>query len=251
MKKVISLCVAAFFALSFNAGAQVFNHLSAGIGLGTDGISIELASPLGSHVDVRVGYGLAPGLIGYTVKDFTMPDPANNNASVNTPLKINLGMSDARLLFNIYPGKGAFHFTVGAYLGSPRFARGQITNLPSVYNTVGIEVDDYLVKAKNGTLDVNLCAPGLGGAGFAVKPYVGIGYGRAVKADKAVSFSVDLGAQYQGKPGVWAQGEGLTGRTQSVQITEKQLKEISKVDEYGKYMMFWPTLNFHLYVKLF
>lgn len=251
MKKVISLCVAAFFALSFNAGAQVFNHLSAGIGLGTDGISIELASPLGSHVDVRVGYGLAPGLIGYTVKDFTMPDPANNNASVNTPLKINLGMSDARLLFNIYPGKGAFHFTVGAYLGSPRFARGQITNLPSVYNTVGIEVDDYLVKAKNGTLDVNLCAPGLGGAGFAVKPYVGIGYGRAVKADKAVSFSVDLGAQYQGKAGVWAKGEGLTGRTQSVQITEKQLKEVKKVEEYGKYMMFWPTLTFHLYVKLF
>ena len=112
-------------------------------------------------------------------------------------------------------------------------------------------MDGYPVKAKNNTLDVDLCAPGLGGAGFAVKPYVGIGYGRAVKADKAVSFSVDLGAQYQGKPGVWAQGEGLTGRTQSVQITEKQLKEVKKVEEYGKYMMFWPTLTFHLYVKLF
>lgn len=261
MKKFLSLCVAAVFALSVNAGAQVFNHLSLGVGLGTDGVSLELAAPLGDHVDVRAGYGMGFGLIGYTIKDFTLPapDPNNNGQMVNqnAPLKLGFGMSDARLLFNIYPGKGGFHFTVGAYLGSPRFIRGQITNTPDVYNTAGIKWDDpqsadeYFVRAKNNTLDVNLCAPGLGGSGFAVKPYVGIGYGRAVKADKAVSFSVDLGAQYQGKPGVWADGVGLTGRTKSVQITEKELKEISKVDEYGKYMMFWPTLTFNLYVKLF
>ena len=255
MKKILSLCVAALLAISVNAGAQVFNHLSVGVGLGTDGLSLELASPLGSHVDVRAGYGMGLGLIGYTVKDFTLPAPDPNNSgqmvNKNAPLKLGFGMSDARLLFNIYPGKSAFHFTVGAYLGSPRFIRGQITNTPDVYNTAGIEVDGYLVKAKNGTLDVNLCAPGLGGSGFAVKPYVGIGYGRAVPTAKAVSFSVDLGAQYQGTPGVWAEGVGYTGRTKSVQITKKELEAIGKIDEYGKYMMFWPTLTFHLYVKLF
>ena len=250
MKKFLSLCVAALLAFSVNAGAQVFNHLSVGVGLGTDGLSFELASPLGSHVDVRAGYGFGLGLIGYSVKDFSIPDPSTGG-NVNAPLKLGFGMSDARLLFNIYPGKGGFHFTVGAYLGSPRFIRGSITNLPSAYNTAGIEVDDYLVKAKNGALDVNLCAPGLGGAGFAVKPYVGIGYGRAVPTAKAVSFSVDLGAQYQGTPGVWAEGVGLTGRTQSVQITKKELEAIGKIEEYGKYMAFWPTLTFHLYVKLF
>lgn len=250
MKKFLSLCVAAVFALSVNAGAQVFNHLSLGVGLGTDGVSLELAAPLGDHVDVRAGYGMGFGLIGYTIKDFSIPDPSSGS-NVNAPLKLGFGMSDARLLFNIYPGKGGFHFTVGAYLGAPRFIRGQITNMPSVYNTAGIEVDGYLVKAKNGTLDVSLCGPGFGGSGFAVKPYVGVGFGRAVNEDKTVTFSVDLGAQYQGKPGVWAEGVGLTGRTQSVQITEKQLKEIGKIEEYGKYMMFWPTLTFHLYVKLF
>ena len=251
MKKILSLCVAALLAISVNAGAQVFNHLSVGVGLGTDGLGIELASPLGSHVDVRAGYGMGLGLIGYTIKDFSVPDPANENKNVNAPLKLGFGMSDARLLFNIYPGKGAFHFTVGAYLGSPRFIRGSITDMPSIYNTAGIEVDGYLVKANNGKLDVNLCAPGIGGSGFAVKPYVGIGYGRAVPTAKAVSFSVDLGAQYQGAPGVWAEGVGYTGRTKSVQITKKELEAIGKVEEYGKYMMFWPTLTFHLYVKLF
>ena len=160
-------------------------------------------------------------------------------------------MNEGRLLFNIYPGKSGFHFTVGAYLGSSRFASAKLTGLPAVYNTAGIDVDDYLVKANNGELPLSLCANGIGAHAFAVKPYVGLGYGRAIPK-KTVSFSVDLGAQYQGKPTVWGKGEGLTGRVQEVQITEKQLSEIRKVtDEFGKYMLFWPTLTFHLYIKLF
>jgi hypothetical protein len=250
MNRFLSLCVTVFFVLSVNAGAQVFNHLSLGAGLGTDGVSLELAAPLGGHVDVVAGYGMGFGLIGYTVKDFSVSDPSTGGMAT-APLRLGLGMSDARLLFNIYPGDGGFHFTVGAYLGSSRIIRGQITNMPGTYNTAGIEVDDYLVRAKNGTLDVDLCAPGFGGSSFSVRPYVGVGFGRAVDEDKTVTFSVDLGVQYQGKPGVWAEGVGLTGRTRYVQITEKQIKEMSKFDDYGKYMMFWPTLTFHLYVKLF
>lgn len=249
MKKFTFLCVAAALLFPAHAGAQAFNHLSAGIGLGTDGLNIQLAAPLGSHVDLIAGYGLGLGVINYTVKDFSMPDPAGSS-NVNTPLKLGFGMNDGRLLFNIYPGKGGFHFTVGAYMGASRFVSGKITNLPAAYNTAGLEVDGYLVKATNGEMAVDLCANGIGSHAFAVKPYVGIGFGRAVP-NKAVSFSVDLGAQYQGKPGVWAKGEGLTGRIAEVQITEKDLKEISKVDEFGKYMTFWPTLTFHLYVKLF
>ena len=104
MKKTLLLCLAAL-ALSASAGAQVFNHLALGIGAGTDGISFELAAPLGHHVDLRAGYGTALGLIGYTAGGISVPEHPGNpsGASVATPLKINLGMSDARLLFNIYP----------------------------------------------------------------------------------------------------------------------------------------------------
>lgn len=254
MKKAILFCLAACL-FSANAGAQVFNHLSAGVALGTDGISIELAAPLGNHVDIRAGYGAAFGLIGVKATDISMPEHPGerNSASVDVPLKINLGMSDARLLFNIYPSASkGFHFTVGAYLGSPCFARGTLTGMPSDYNTVGFDVDGYLVKAKDGKLVTELRAPGLGGDSFAVKPYVGIGFGRAVDPDKRVSFSFDLGAQYQGKPGLWADGEGVTGRIQKVQLTQEQVKDVADViDEAGKYTAFWPTLSFHLYVKLF
>ena len=253
MKKFISLCVAAALILPVHAGAQVFNHLSLGIGGGTDGIGLQLAAPLGSHVDLIAGYGLGLGLIQVKAGTLSLPSQPGSSTSsnVSVPLQFGFGMNEGRLLFNIYPGKSGFHFTVGAYLGSSRFVSAKLTGLPAVYNTAGIDVDDYLVKANNGELPLSLCANGIGAHAFAVKPYVGLGFGRAIPK-KAVSFSVDLGAQYQGKPTVWAKGEGLTGRIQEVQITEKQLSEIRQVtDEVGKYMLFWPTLTFHLYVKLF
>lgn len=253
MRKFLFLSIAAAFALSFSAGAQVFNHLSVGVGLGSDGLDLELSAPLGNHVDVRAGYGMGFGLIGVKAGGIKLPEHPGNPSSpqVDVPIKLGFGMSDARLLFNIYPGKGGFHFTVGAYMGASRFVQGKFTGMPSDYNNVGIDVDGYLVKAKNGELAIDLCANGIGSHGFAVKPYVGIGYGRAVP-HSLVSFCVDLGAQYQGKPTAWAKGEGLTGRVKEVQLTSKQVDGIDQVTEdYGKYMTFWPTLSFHVYFRLF
>ena len=254
MKKSHLLSILAVFALSANAGAQAFNHLSLGVGGGTDGLSFELAAPLGSHVQLRVGYGTAVGLIGYTVKDVSIPEhPASAySADVKCPLKINLGMSDARVLFNIYPGRSGFHFTVGAYAGYARYARGTMTGMPSDYNMTGLEIDGYLVKATNGQMKAELRAPGLGSNSFGVKPYVGIGYGRAVRADRRVTFSFDLGAQYQGKSSLWASGESITGRVKDVQFTEKDVPGVtSALGEVSKYLMFWPTVHLHLYVRLF
>ena len=253
MKKILAFSLA--LALSVTAGAQVFNHLALGLGVGTDGVGLELAAPLGSHVELRAGYGMALGLVGYTVKGVSVPqNPGNASASyTNIPLNIKLGMSDARLLFNFYPSAtGTFHFTLGAYMGAQRFARATATDLPADYNTVGFDVDGYLVKASGGVLGAYLGAPGLGSPAFAVKPYVGIGFGRAVNPDKRVSFVFDLGAAYQGKPGLWATGVGLTGRLKDVQLPVKDLGDASTyIDKYAGYLAFWPVLNFHFYVNLF
>lgn len=253
MKRILFLSLAAALLLSAGARAQVFNHLALGAGLGTDGLGLELTAPLGPRVDVRAGYGLGVGLVAIPVNGLSVPQHpgAANSPGVPVPMKLKLGMNDARLLFNIYPGRSGFHFTVGAYMGSPRFIRALIWNMPDDYNTVGLDVDGYLVKATAGTIPASLYASGIGGPGFAVKPYVGIGFGRPLSDDRVVSFSFDLGAQYQGKPGVWAQGVSVTGRVKAVEITDGLSEIRSFVDKYGKYAAFWPTLTFHLYVKLF
>lgn len=254
MKRIsILFCLAFLLTTALPAAAQK-GHLSLGIGGGTDGIGAELATPLGSHVQLRAGFGMATGLVGHTFRQISVPEhPGNTSGNqVDVPLKARLGMRDARLLFNIHPGRSGFHFTVGAYLGGSRCVRATLTGLPSDYNTAGFDVDGYLVKATNGRLDATLDASGIGPHAFAIKPYVGIGYGHAVRADKRVTFSVDLGAQYQGKPKLWAEGKGITGRTKQVMLSDEVLGSFSdKINNYTRYLAFWPTLNIHLHVRLF
>lgn len=252
MKRILFFLLA--LALPLAAAAQHDDHVSVGVGAGTDGLSAEFAIRVGNHIDIRTGYNRAFGLVGYTVKNVAVPQhPGAGGQTANVPLNIKLGMNDAHLLVNIYPSAtGSFHFTVGAYMGSQRLARIKATGLPADYNTAGIEVDGYLVKATGGVLDAYLAAKGIGSPDFALKPFVGIGFGRAVNTDRKVGFVFDLGAQYQGKPTIWASGEGLTGRVQDVQIPSDALGDASAtIDKYAGYLAFWPVLNFHVYVNLF
>ena len=232
--------------------------MSLGAGVGTDGVSVELAAALGGHVQMRAGYGFATGLVGVTVNKISVPEHPGDPSgpSVATPMTVKLGMNEGRLLFDFFPGSGDFHITAGAHLGSPCFARGILKGLPSDYNTAGLYVDGYLVKATNGVLEAALCGKGFGTNAFAVKPYLGVGYGRPIKKSSRVSFSVDLGAQYQGKPFFKAQGETVTGRKKMVPVSTEVLESLvpnfsGYTDKYLGWMVVWPTLSAHLYVKLF
>ncbi len=232
--------------------------MSLGAGVGTDGVSIELTAALGGHVQLRAGYGIATGLVGATINKISVPEHPGDpsGTSVATPLTVKLGMNEGRLLFDFFPGSSDFHISVGAHMGSPRFARGILRNLPSDYNTAGLVVDNYLVKATGGVLEAALCGKGFGSDHFAIKPYLGVGYGRAVKKKSRVSFSVDLGAQYQGKPFFQAQGETPTGRKKTVTLSNEVLENLvpgfeGYADKYLGWLVVWPTLSAHLYVKLF
>ncbi|MBR4586148.1 MAG: hypothetical protein IKO29_05355 [Bacteroidales bacterium] len=255
--KRLPLVILFSLALSWSAGAQVSNRFSLGVGTGLDGTSFELGTRLGDHVQVRLGYGTAFGL-GYTLKGeegIRVPQhPAmEDSPEINVPMKLSFARNDARLLFNFYPGSRAtFHITLGAYLGSGSFFKGEVKNLPDDYNNTGLEMGDYTVKAINNTLRVELRAFGLGSPGFAILPYAGLGFGRPVRADKRVTFSFDLGAAYQGEPSLWARSVKADGTRAYVNVSDNDLIDISEVvEEYGQYLNFWPVINFHLYFRLF
>ncbi len=235
----------------FHAGAQ---HMSLGAGFGTDGVTVELNTSIGRYVHLRAGYGKAFGIINGKISNIPVPlHPGNpDRGSVTVPMKLQLGMNEGHLLFNIHPGDCAFHFTVGTYLGNASFLNGTLSYLPADYNTAGINVDGYLVKAQDGVLKGALYAPGFGKGAFAVKPYLGIGFGRVVRENRRMSFSIDLGAQYLGKPTLWGLGEGLTGRTKMVQLPEDALGDFSdKTRQFTRYLVVWPTISAHFYVRLF
>lgn len=239
MKKIFLLSLAAALAFSLNARAQVFDGLALGVGGGSDGLSFEIATPLGDHFQLRAGYGLSLGLIK---ANYTVGVSAGGKIATY-PLSFRFAESDGRLLFNIYPGLGKFHFTVGAYLGSANFIKGTLSNLSADASTSGISYGGKTIFPVNNALDMYVRT---GNGKFAVKPYLGIGFGRPVSDDKTVTFSVDLGCMYQGKASIWLSGKD------NAEIDVSNEKDFQgSVGQWTKYLQFMPVLNFHLYVNLF
>jgi hypothetical protein len=257
MKKTLLVVIAAIL-LGFAGRAQSFDCFSLGIGTGLDGTSFEAATRLGDHVQIRLGYGMAFGL-GYTFKDqnslVSIPEHPGVEGSryVDVPTKLSFARNDGRLLFNIYPGKRAtFHFTFGAYFGSGSFFRAVIKDLPADYDNMGLDMGDHVIKAIDREIRTELRAFGFGAPGFSLMPYAGIGFGRPVRDDKRVTFSFDLGAAYQGEPSLWARSVRSDGTREYIDVTKNDIIDLSEaISEYGQYMNFWPTLNFHLYFRLF
>ena len=238
MKKLLLICAMATLGLS-QAFAQLdeddfgfFNHLSAGVSLGTDGIGIEVAAPLTYNFAVRAGYSLMPkfkyskGLdLGLSDQDKADMARGTYKGAFLTPevdLEGKLNMGDFKLLIDWYPFRSSsFHATAGFYIG--RGTVVEVTNkrpfikdgydagieLGDASSTVNYGMSRYTLKPdENGNLKVEAKVNGF-------KPYLGIGFGRAVpKGSVGVQF--DLGVQFWGKPEVHGNMEYIEPSTGQV-----------------------------------
>ena len=252
MKRFI-LVTALFCFLAGQAIAQedgYFNHLAAGLSIGTGGVGIEMAAPIGSSIQMRAGYSLFPQ-VSYTrsigVPEHPGASATGKGATIPVDAKATMNLSDLELLFDYFPaGSEWFHFTLGMMYGSKAVIKVENTSpFPDDYNVVGLDVDGYTVKA------VNNYAHGYVGAS-SIRPYAGIGFGRAVKPDRTVSFTFDFGAMFWGKPGLFAPGEPLIGDWQDVRITSEAVNGRDEgLIEMAEKLVVYPMLNMHLFIKLF
>lgn len=238
MKKLLLICALATLGLS-QAFAQLdeddfgfFNHLSAGVSLGTDGIGIEVAAPLTYNFAVRAGYSLMPkfkyskgldlGLSDQDKADMARGTYKGAFLSPEVDLEGKLNMGDFKLLIDWYPFRSSsFHATAGFYIG--RGTVVEVTNkrpfikdgydagieLGDASSTVNYGMSRYTLKPdENGNLKVEAKVNGF-------KPYLGIGFGRAVpKGSVGVQF--DLGVQFWGKPEVHGNMEYIEPSTGQV-----------------------------------
>ena len=249
MKKSFILSV--LLCLALNATAQeagFFDHLAAGVKLGTAGAGIEFAAPMGPDFQLRAGYAIVPPL-SYK-RTFSVPEHPGNvvtgsGANVNVDVKATSNLSNAELLVDFFPA-GLFHLTAGLLYGPGNIVKvANTTPLPSDYNTTGLDVEGYTVRAQNGYCDAYVGVNSL-------KPYAGIGFGKAVRPDRKVSVTFDLGVAYWGKPGLYALGEPLVGDWEYVQVTPSSLSGhddglLSKAEK----LVVYPMLNLHVFFNLF
>jgi hypothetical protein len=177
--------------------AQWVNHMALGITAGLDGVGLELALPFSPFVQLRTGYSIFPYSFKKTVDlEAEFKEQGLDLGAVpvwGTMWKGGTG----KVLLDVFPGrKTGFRFTVGAYIGPGKVFHGYgdlrehleedyYSTLIITYNTFAFTTDPMgyvLVDAKMKT----------------VVPYVGLGFGRAIKPDSRLRFSVDLGALITG-----------------------------------------------------
>lgn len=283
------IILATFLAVSVTNSAtaqddkNLLNHLAIGVGVGSPGITVELAAPVTDYLAVRAGADIMPKLKIKTTVDiddnkrrelnsmlqqqqqtldyFNIPNPSVPG-EVDVEGKLN--NTTGHILFDVYPFRNAdWHLTVGAYFSGKEVVNAYNTDDSQLkgiadYNNalndrtftlpdgttfngndykMGVRLSDYFLEPdRNGHVDADIKVNQF-------RPYVGIGWGRAVPRHHTVGFSIDLGVQFWGKPKVYCQDIELTkdnveGDGGSV------IKTISKISVY-------PTLSFKLNCRLF
>jgi hypothetical protein len=201
MKQLFLLTLATIFGLQ-TASAQsyqdsgIFDHLGIGASVGTDGIGFDLASPITDYAALRAGVSFFPGIKGSGNVDIKDDDP---ELTPDVDIEVKMKMFDFKVLADLYPSKNsAFHFTLGAFFGNGTLASATNTSMfiknPEKYGKLGLTIGDHRVTTdENGYANIDVKTNGF-------KPYIGIGFGRAVPKKNRVSVSFDMGVQFWGKP---------------------------------------------------
>ena len=146
--------------------------------LGTTGAGFHLVVPMESTLNGRFGANMFNHNFDRTV----------NN--VDYALKGKLQTFD--LLFDWYLREGSpFHVTAGLVYNGNRFDATAKASQAGNFTLNGKSYSATDVGHLRGRIDYRKAAP-----------YLGIGWGNALKANSAWSFSTDLGLFYQGKPNV-------------------------------------------------
>lgn len=195
MKKLlISLVALVFSATTVLAQSDVFNHLAVGAGVGTQGISIDVATTLTKYAAIRAGVNFMPNfkvkgnLMAHTTYVSEYPV---NGAEVSARGEFQRTTFD--FMVDVYPFANGFFVTAGFSAGGGNLAKLSGKDKGGYLDNIDyIELDKYIIPVKNGEIAGNIKVNSF-------RPYFGLGYGRAVPKNR-VACRVELGVQLHGKP---------------------------------------------------
>ncbi len=244
MKHLLLLALATLFGFQTTQAQDkvtefgIFDHLSAGLTVGTTGIGIDVAAPVTEYLQVRAGYSFFPKI---TYKD-DVEYRAKGKKWDKTEVEGKLNMSTAKLLLDVFPFRSSsFHLTTGFYYGSDEIIKAENTIPVTAFDPgEGLLIGDYVVGFDQ---------DGIAKATIKVskfRPYLGIGVGRSVPR-KRFAVSGDLGVQFWGTPKLY---EKQTGK--DIEVTKDDLGSDS--DKYFDIMSkitVWPVLTVRLTGRIF
>lgn len=259
MKKTI---LSLFMALAAVTGMQaqddfygVCNRWALGVGVGTEGIGIEVGTNFNKYLGARLGLNIMPG-IKYTDNvqyDISGVDPRLQALGYPTTANMDLEASMARTTVDVkvdyYPTGGTFFITGGFSFGGNKIVKvkghsQEIADAAVKYGPVAeqyginindayIDVDDYRIPIdKNGNIGAGLKVSGF-------RPYLGIGVGRAVPKNR-VGCRFELGVQFHGKPKFYVDNGNFE------ELSSKADDSVSDAIDVVESITVYPVLKFTL-----
>ena len=181
-----------------------FNSLGLGLSVSTVGLGLEVSTPIGNYLALRGGVSFMPK---FTVTDEVNADlkgvPQGYPQSAEVELEGSTKRTTGELLLNLYPFRSnGFFVAAGASFGGDKFVQitGHSDELQQVIaagGSAGLQIGDVSIPVdQNGNVSGGLKVS-------AVRPYVGLGYGRAVPS-KRINCMLDAGVQLHGTPEVYS-----------------------------------------------
>ena len=212
MKKILVTLVLVLSSVSIYAEENgIFNHMSVAVELGSTGIGFELAAPIGNYVAVRAGMDFMPSFKYNTTIDVGCPQGLPDGMKIPTTVDIEGKdkFTNGKLLFDCYPFRNSsFHVTAGAYIGSKEVIDvynkedGALKDIVSWNKQrpeamIGAELGDYfLTPDDQGNVNADVRTKSF-------RPYVGLGFGRAVPQKHRFTCAFDAGVMFWGKPEIY------------------------------------------------
>lgn len=215
MRKFLLISLLALCTLTVKAQENnLLKHWAVGISAGTTGVGFDVATTLNQHLQFRGVFNFFPKVSANSDLEISgMPDiPEGYTVPDDIKVEGKLNMNSADLLLDVFPSKrSSFHFTLGLSCG---FGKGiaELYNLSGqedlrqiyeynqrgdIYKKVGYGLGHYLLEPDaDGRLYADIRVKKL-------KPYVGIGFGRAVPRSKRVGVMFEVGARFWGSPSVY------------------------------------------------
>ena len=181
-----------------------FNSLGLGLSVSTVGVGLEVSTPIGNYLALRGGVSFMPK---FTVTDEVNADlkgvPQGYPQSAEVELEGSTKRTTGELLLNLYPFRSnGFFVAAGASFGGDKFVQitghsYELHQLIAAGGSAGLQIGDVSIPVdQNGNVSGGLKVS-------AVRPYVGLGYGRAVPS-KRINFMLDAGVQLHGTPEVYS-----------------------------------------------
>lgn len=245
----------------------LFNHLSVGINTGLSGSGFDVTMPVHRLMTVRAGYsGLHFGDIKFktinntyelTASELVEDDAIRRSQMVD---KIELAAKpnfwNFFLLAEIHPFPNeSFHFTAGLYVGSKNFLHFRNTNEGALtflydanckvsdynhafgtnFSPIGLKFGDYIFTAdEKGNVDVMMKTN-------AVKPYLGVGFGKHIAQKHRLSVAFDLGLIFWGAP------KFILNNGKEIKSTGRE----AGITQVLSWLKAWPNFQVKIAYKIF